>query len=284
MNTQWFSPRYLGRLLIARLLQFLGNVLKLVFWIHHTLFPNARFVIPAKTPALVQCKNSQRIPRIFWITNYDNRVTLSLYANHLWNRWLSPTFEHRFCDDAACLSFVRENCDARTVAAYSSLQIGAAKADYWRALVLAKIGGVYADIDAALCWPLEWMLDADQNELFVQQKDGTITNYFVACASNHSIMTKTTAQICRNIEENTIQNVFHLTGPAVLNEIAQNQPIKTDETRIVCRQAMMTNKSLQYPGALHRYWGTAQKERAIVGNKESADGVGSVNQNPPGHQ
>lgn len=264
MSTKWLSPRYVGRLLVARILQLLGTLMKGVFLVHHALAPNARFTIPAVAAPLFRSRTATKIPKVFWITNYDNKVTLSLYANHWWNRLLSPTFEHRFCDDDACLAFIRANFDERTIAAYSSLQIGAAKADYWRALVLQKVGGVYADIDAALCWPLEWMVGTDRDELFVAQKDGTITNYFVACAPGHPVLSKTTDQVRRNIEENRIRSVFHLTGPAVLDEAAKGAAVRTDETRIVCRQAMFTNKLLQYPGALHRYWGTAQKERAIV--------------------
>lgn len=264
MSSKWFSPRYVSRLVVARALQLLGTILKGVFLIHHTLFPNTRFTIPATTAPLMSSRTERMVPRVFWITNYDNRVTLSLYANHLWNRVLSPTFEHRFCDDDACLHFIRENFDEKTVTAYASLQIGAAKADYWRVLVLQKVGGVYADIDAALCWPLEWMIRPEQRELFVEQKNGTITNYFIACAPEHPVVSRTADQIRRNIEENRIHHVFHLTGPAVLDLAAKGTPVKTEETRIVCRQAMFTNKMLQYPGALHRYWGTAQAERSIV--------------------
>jgi mannosyltransferase OCH1-like enzyme len=276
MSGKWFSPRYVGRLLVARLLQFFGTAMKGVFLLHHAVAPNARFEIPTVAAPLFRSRAATKVPKVFWITNYDNKVTLSLYANHLWNRLLSPTFEHRFCDDDACLGFIRGNFDRKTVEAYASLQIGAAKADYWRALVLQKLGGVYADIDAALCWPLEWMIGRDQTELFVEQKDGTITNYFVACMPDHPVLSLTVDQVRRNIEENTIRSVFHLTGPAVLDAAAKGAPIRTDETRIVCRQAMFTNKLLQYPGALHRYWGTAQKERSIVEARPNATSAPSA--------
>jgi mannosyltransferase OCH1-like enzyme len=177
---------------------------------------------------------------------------------------MSLTYEYRFCDDIECKTFIENNFPADVFDAFESLQIGAAKADLWRILVLQKYGGVYIDIDAAFCWPLERMITDDQTELFVQLKDGSITNHFIAVCPNHPLIREIADRIVSNIKENTLKSVFDMTGPTVVTEVLQGKTATIGANRYVARQALITTKKHQYPEKLAGYWVEEQKKRSIV--------------------
>ena len=97
------------RMLAIRLMQFFGNLLKLLFYVHFRLMPRARFTLPPVSPPLWKSSRPQRVSRILWQTNYTDCVTLPVYVNYLWNRLMAPTHEHRFCNDDVCAEFIRTN-------------------------------------------------------------------------------------------------------------------------------------------------------------------------------
>lgn len=254
---------------ITVLVQLVGNLLKLIFYFDLWLRPKKRYTIPPSTPALFRVSSPKAIPRIVWLTNYTNKVTLSVYVNYLFNRLMASTFEFRFCGDNDRISFIKENFDAETYDCYSCLQIGAAQADLWRSLVLLKHGGVYLDIDATLSWPPESFLEPDQTELLVRTKTEGLSNYFMASVPNNPILEAIADRIRENIKDNSITSVFEMTGPIVVNIVANTLPVHTASYDIVCKQGLFTNKKFQYPDDHTRYWVTAQMQTDIVRKQQS---------------
>lgn len=64
-------------------LQLLGNLLKIIFWLDFRLRPKKRYRIPAVAPPWLRPRSKKKIPRIFWRTNGSADVTLSVYVNYL---------------------------------------------------------------------------------------------------------------------------------------------------------------------------------------------------------
>lgn len=64
-------------------LQLLGNLLKIIFWLDFRLRPKKRCRIPAVAPPWLRPRSKKKIPRIFWRTNGSADVTLSVYVNYL---------------------------------------------------------------------------------------------------------------------------------------------------------------------------------------------------------
>ncbi|MGW1425737.1 glycosyltransferase family 32 protein [Bradyrhizobium manausense] len=254
-------------------MQLVGNILKLFFYLDIRLRPHKRYRIPALSPPLLSPRAPRQIPRVVWLTNYTHDVTLSIYVNYLFNRLVAPTHEFRFCDDPECEAFIKSH-HPDFVETYLSLQIGAAKADLWRVLVLLTNGGVYLDVDAAFSWSPEYLLSADQSELFVRAKDGRLTNYFLAAEPSHPALAAVAAKIAENIASGTITSVYDMTGPTVIDLVAGNSSLRIEPFRLVCRQGQFTKKSFQYPEQLRGYWAHEEKKRPIVATK-------SVRQPPP---
>lgn len=247
----------------TRCLQLFGNVLKIIFYLDIFLRPAKRYTIPAVAGPLVHSTSSKTIPRIIWQTNYTDKVTLSIYINYLFNRLIAPTFEFRLCTDESCDRFIKESFSAEIHDCYSRLQIGAAKADLWRILVLFAHGGIYIDIDAALTWPPEAFLSVDQTELFIRARDGELTNFFLASAPGNTIFKQIADKIIENIAADRITSVYDMTGPTVVDAIADTTSVKIEPHELVCRQGQFTKKAFQYPDK-RGYWVVEQIQTSIV--------------------
>ena len=256
MNTPFFWVQ----LIFARSAQFLGNFLKIFFIAHHKLFPNQRFKIPAKSGPWFSSKKPKNIPRIFWQTNYTNQVTLPVYVNYLWNRLLTPTFEHRYALDPDCETFIRNNFSEEIFNAYKKLNIGAAKADFWRCLVLLKHGGIYLDMDAGFCWPPEWFLKNQQKEFFIRNKEGFITNYLIAATPLHNAIATISEQIQQNIDQGLLKSIYDMTGPTVFHNLLTNrEDLSINYSKGYVKQGLFTRKEFQYPNNLNGYWVTEEE-------------------------
>jgi mannosyltransferase OCH1-like enzyme len=198
-----------------------------------------------------------------WLTNYSDQVTLSVYVNYLINRLIAPTHEFRFSGDTQCQEFIASQ-SAEMNQAYGRLQIGAARADLWRIAILHRNGGIYLDVDAALSWPPELLIRDGQTEQFVREKDGRLTNYFIAAAPGHPVLAEIAAKIVANISANRIASIYDMTGPSVINEIASKANVRIEPSRLFCRQGQFTSKTLQYPDKLKGYWAREEEKRPIV--------------------
>ena len=267
MLSPW-HPNPVWRRASTTLVQLLGNALKLIFFIDFKLRPGKRYRIPAASPVKRPLRAIKKIPRIFWQTNHSAEVTLSVYVNYLFNRFLTPTFEYRFFDDDDCEKYVREKCSREIYECYSRLQIGAAKADLWRVLVLLHEGGIYLDIDAAFSWRPESLLSPDQTELLLREGDGRLTNYFLAASPGNKIFADIRDRIVSNIHSNSLKSVFDMTGPTVVDIVAGCAAVEVERSKLVCRQGQFTKKVFQYPDSLRGYWAREEEKKPIVKERE----------------
>jgi len=149
--------------------------------------------------------------------------------------------------------------------AYSKLQIGAARADFWRVLVLQKFGGVYLDIDSHVVWPLEFIIDREAQELYLEHKNGAFSNYFLASKSDNPNLARLIEAIVHNVQTmTTCNNVYALTGPAVFNVCFRKGNVPTSHYTLTCYQGTFTNEFFQYIDSPQSKWHKAQRAVPIV--------------------
>lgn len=242
--------------------------MKFICYIFHVFFPNKRFTIPSNAKPLFKNKINLVIPKILWQTNFTNRVTLAVYINYLFNRILAYDFEYRFMITEDRAEFIKLNYSQEIFDSYSQIQIGAAQADFWRLLVLYKHGGVYMDIDAHLVWLLSSIIKKEQEELYIVARKGDITNYFIASKNDNIHLKKMIDVVLKNIEENTIKNVYALTGPGVFNQVLDNKEVDTVSYRYACNQGNFTNDYFQYIDKKEGKWTRAQEVIDIIKKNE----------------
>ena len=248
----------------SRIIKLLANIVKISCYLFHFIFPDKRFTLPKHSKAILKSSSPGIIPRILWQTNYTDKVSLPVYINYLFNRIMSPTFEYRFMGDDDIIDFIRTSFSTEIFDHYSKLQIGAARADFWRVLALQKHGGVYIDIDGHLVWPLESLIKPQDSELFITIRNGEITNYFLASKNDSHHLDKIISTIVTNIDNDTLKNTYDLTGPGVFNQSLDRNRVNLLPFRYVCNQGNFTNEHFQYIDKPVGKWTKEQKTIEII--------------------
>jgi len=257
------------RWLAARVTKIVGNLLKILYYPFHFLFPKLRVTIPRRAKPIWPARKSvtRKIPKILWQTNYTDRVTVPVYMNYLFNRLMSPTFEHRFATTQDRADFINSECPPEVAAAYARLQIGAAQADLWRLAVLGKFGGVYLDIDAHLCWPLGFILPPDCYELYIRTRSAELTNYFIASAPGNPHLEEVLASVLDKIKEGTSKDVYEITGPKRLDILRVKYAVPHLSFKYTAYQGSFTNEYFCYvdhPMGIHGKWVRAQVKMSVL--------------------
>lgn len=234
--------------LASKLIRLVGNLLKLLAYPFHWVFPRLRFTIPEYSPAKIRRAATSPIPRVIWQTNYSNRCTLPIYLNYLFNRLLSLDCDYRYVSTEAREDYLRNHAPADVYHAYCKLTDGAAQADLWRVTNLYQQGGIYLDIDATLVWPLRRLLRGVAPALYIKaQKNDEITNYFLATVPNNPHFFQVMKQIVHQINHyDPKRGVYGTTGPVVFNEVLAGQSIECRYRTLVCIQGACTNEHFQY--------------------------------------
>lgn len=259
---------HLWRLVAYRLIKVLGNALKLLGYGFHAVFPGKRFTLPASSGPLLPARARARVPRVLWQTNFTDRVTLPVYLNYLCNRLMSPCHAYRLMTDEAAADFVAAHFPAEIVASYRRLRIGAARADFWRVLILQKFGGVYMDIDAHSVWPLGWVVPRDSREFFVLSRAGRVTNYWMASCPDNPTLARIIQRIVANVDAGNIASVYDLTGPGMLATLFEPGELPAAPFRWVCDQGNFTNEYFQYRDRPAGKWTRQQEHMPLLSDPE----------------
>lgn len=245
------------------LFRLLGNIVKILSYPFHAVFPKKRFTIPEFSPAKLKSKRTDKITPIIWQTNYSNKVTLPMYCNYLFNRLMSLSYDYRYVSTEEREAYIKQNADERIFNAYSKLTDGAAQADFWRVFTLWKEGGIYIDIDGHLVFPLSQIIQPNDSEVLIKRRD-KYTNFFLACEKGHPIMQQTLEIIVSNIENRRIEGgVFVMTGPDTLNSAIGNQQVNTRRDKITCAQGTFTNEHFQYIDKPRSKWNYKKNEELL---------------------
>lgn len=245
------------------LFRLLGNIVKILSYPFHAVFPKKRFTIPEFSPAKLKSKRTDKITPIIWQTNYSNKVTLPMYCNYLFNRLMSLSYDYRYVSTEEREAYIKQNADERIFNAYSKLTDGAAQADFWRVFTLWKEGGIYIDIDGHLVFPLSQIIQPNDSEVLIKRRD-KYTNFFLACEKGHPIMQQTLEIIVSNIENRRIEGgVFVMTGPDTLNSAIGNQQVNTRRDKVTCAQGTFTNEHFQYIDKPRSKWNYKKNEELL---------------------
>ncbi|WP_276089394.1 glycosyltransferase [Pedobacter sp. JY14-1] len=129
----------------------------------------------------------------------------------------NPDYMYEFYDDNRIEDFLRESFGRDILSGYLKLNIGAAKADFFRYAVLYKKGGVYLDIDSDICGSLDDFIRPDDHAIISAERNpGLLVQWALVFEPKHPFLEKTMALIMDNISHNRYPNDVHqMTGPSV---------------------------------------------------------------------
>lgn len=180
---------------------------------------------------------SKLVPRLVHQT-YKSRSALTERDVALMKTWsdMNPGWEMRFYDDEDCKRFVSEHFPDY-YEAYASLEKKVEQSDFFRYLVVLKLGGVYADIDTECRQPLDDFIHAKdtlivgwENEFFTDSQAYSrhfvrrrqVLNWAFAGAPGHPVLIAVANHINAGAHKiftkSTNRNTLERTGPGAFTD------------------------------------------------------------------
>lgn len=137
---------------------------------------------------------------------------------------MNPEYRMELHDDDDMATFIQANFPEHVYNCYAQLNVGAAKADFWRYCVLYIYGGVYLDMDSVILRPLSELIRGDEQCIITREGNkGIFNNWIMMFEHGHPILRQTIQNCCHNIEHKTSKDICYLTGPAGPFTLAINQ-------------------------------------------------------------
>ena len=138
----------------------------------------------------------------------------------------NPDYIYEFYDDARIDTFILEGFGEEVFHLYKRLNIGAAKADFFRYAVLYKKGGVYVDIDSGINGSLnDFILPTDVAVITKERNPDLFVQWALIYEAGHPFLEKTIEIVLENINTNAYPHDVHkMTGPTAYT-LAINQCI-----------------------------------------------------------
>jgi mannosyltransferase OCH1-like enzyme len=157
------------------------------------------------------------IPKIIHQTFKTEKLPLLTRWHVSRMRKNNPDYVYEFYDDNRIESFLEAEFDAETLKAYKLLNIGAAKADFFRYAVLFRKGGVYLDMDSSIKGSLNDFIKGDDHAVISREKNpGLYVQWGLVYESGHPFLEKTLEFVLDNIAFNRYPHDVHqMTGPGV---------------------------------------------------------------------
>lgn len=141
----------------------------------------------------------------------------------------NPDYTYEFYDDERIEQFLAEEFPEEVLELYRRINIGAAKADFFRYAVLLKKGGVYLDIDSSINGRLDRLIQPEDVAVISPEKNPICyVQWAMIYEAGHPFLEKTIELMLDNIKYNRFpHNVHHMTGPTVYS-LAIKECLKTD--------------------------------------------------------
>ncbi len=211
------------------------------------------------------------IPKIIYQTFKSSKLPL---INRLAVKWLklrNKDYHYEFYDDQRIEAFLLAEYGQEVLDVYSRLNIGAAKADFFRYAILYKKGGIYLDIDAYMFGSLNDIIRPDDSAVISREGfPDLFVQWALIYEPGHPFLKRTMEMVIHNIKENAYPGVHWMTGPtpyskAILTCIAENPAIPyrifgTDYQKTI--RPRLPFSKLLYKGSNH--WKKMEKITGVL--------------------
>lgn len=168
-------------------------------------------------------EESASIPKVIHQTYYTyDAINDVLKQNISRMRAENSGWEYRFYDDAAIVEFISANYGQRFLNYYDRInpKYGAARADFFRYLLMYKVGGIYLDLKSSPTRPLDEIVQSDDRLILSHWGDsprfagagvhdwefngkvdgGEIQQWHIIAAPGHPYLRQVIQYVMRNID------------------------------------------------------------------------------------
>ena len=176
---------------------------------------------------------SDHIPKnIYQLVDDKNNMNPEFVKNVKYIKDLNPTWTHILYDDDDMIEYMKKYYpDLLHIYNKINTKYGAAKADFFRYILMYREGGVYLDIKSAMKVPLDKILKPDDeyilahwsypcNSAVVGVEQGEYQQWHIICRPRHPYLQQVIKDVIHNIEKYDIKRdgtgrwgVLYITGP-----------------------------------------------------------------------
>ncbi|MDO4708148.1 MAG: glycosyltransferase [Porphyromonadaceae bacterium] len=214
---------------------------------------------------LPRVERGSQIPKLLhqtWVCRSTNELPERIIANIEYLKQLNPTWEYHLWEDSSVEAFIREHYGQEIWLYYTriSARYGAAKADFFRYLVIYKLGGVYLDIKTSLTRPLDESINSGDKlllsywdnlpgephhtwghypELRHLSSRGEFPQWYIACTAGHPFFRNLILRVMHNIDRYSalgkgvgLRGVLRTTGTIVYSLAMHEERLKDPENRL----------------------------------------------------
>lgn len=157
------------------------------------------------------------IPKTIYQTFRTSKLPLitKWHIRRMKNR--NPEYDYQFYDDERINNFIHDEFGQEIFDLYKRIQIGAAKADFFRYAILYKKGGIYLDIDSLILNKLDdFILPTDSAVVSPENNLEHYVQWALVFEAGHPFLKKTLEMVIDNLKENRYPHSVHqMTGPTV---------------------------------------------------------------------
>ncbi|MFV0291386.1 MAG: glycosyltransferase family 32 protein [Mangrovibacterium sp.] len=161
------------------------------------------------------------IPKIIVQTFKTSKLPL-LFRWHISRlKKKNPNYRYEFYDDHGVDEFILKELGKDVFDLYKCINIGAAKADFFRYAVLYKKGGVYLDVDSRILHPIDSFVSPESSAVIAPetQEEHFFIQYGLFFEAGHPFLKKTLEMIIDNLLHNRYPYDTHkMTGPTVYSQ------------------------------------------------------------------
>lgn len=160
------------------------------------------------------------IPKIIYQTFKTDQLPL-LAQWHIYKlKRRNPEYNYQFYSDERILEFIRSEYGTDIFHLYSRINIGAAKADFFRYAILYKTGGVYLDMDSLNIVKLDsFILPSDVALISLERHLEHYVQWALVYEPGHPFLEKTLEIVMDNLHTNRYPGDVHaMTGPGAYTQ------------------------------------------------------------------
>ncbi len=160
------------------------------------------------------------IPKVIYQT-FKNEQLPFLTRWHIRNlKRRNPEYDYQFYSDERIAEFILKEYGREIFDLYNRINIGAAKADFFRYAILYKKGGVYLDIDSLILEKLDrFILPTDAAIISLESHLQYYVQWALIFEPGHPILKRTLEIVIENLRANKFPNDVHkMTGPSAYTQ------------------------------------------------------------------
>lgn len=183
-----------------------------------------------------ESRGSDLIPKnIYQLISDKNNISKEFKKNIEYIKKLNTNWTHNLYDDKDIIEYIKKNYPQNILDVYNRInpKYGAARADFFRYLLMYNEGGVYLDIKSAMKVSLDKILKPDDEYILshwecpcqynlLDSEYGEFQQWHIICKPKHPFLKEVIDNVVKNIQNYDVdrdgvgkKGVLKVTGPIV---------------------------------------------------------------------